>query len=662
MRQERLRAIAPTVALGLGVAYLILTRLLLSWSGIIGDGARDLAVASRILRGEEFPLRGPLFGNTFYLGPIYYYVVALPLGLFRTATAVMSFLSLVTLLGVYLAYRVGTLLFDRRTGLVFACLLAGDFMAAIAALQLSNIPLILPVSLALIHTTLLAIVHRRPGYLVVAMSIAAIALQIHPATVTLFPFLAVGICLPTERGRGKALAIGTAIALILFAPFLADELTRQGNNVHRIFESLKQLVRIGEGPPLAALPKTFWWALFLSPTAALRMSEGVAPLWLRHLAFLMLYAVSLTALAGLGLTFAGLLQRERRKSSALVLCWLFPWWLIVPRFFSVLTWWYLYPIHPAFLLLAARTLVWISDRVPQAWRWRMIFPYAFSLVAFVLPAWLATATIQRSADEGLLRLPSPLVWSPDASGTQATEYVYPSIGVREEERLTKVLLQESGCDPSLLKRLHGFSLWLALQSRGVLLQLHQPQCRGRGDAGHTASFLVMRRSDLPPAVRQPTEPFRPLVIIRQPTPGLLTEVRYSPTFQKRWESRVFNDSAWESLTIPMLRTPDPTAYPAPPDMTWPRTPIFIRARLRSSGTGSVLLGIAFPSAAPWLYQGHVIAVFVNGEPSPPPHVRTPYLLLYNLGSLLTPGDNLIALAIGGPPTFTLDLFALSAEP
>jgi len=659
---NRLPRITPALLIGLGVAYLVLTRLLLAWNGVIGDGARDLAVALRILRAEEFPLRGPLFGNTFHLGPIYYYFVALPLGLFQTATAVMSFLALVTLLAVYFGYRVGTLLFDRRTGLVFACLLGGDFIAAIAALQLSNISLILPISLALIHTTLLAVVHRRPGYLVVAMSIAAIALQIHPATVTLFPFFAVGICLPTERGRAKALAIGTAIALILFAPILADELTRQGNTVHQIFGSVKQPVRIGEGPPLAALPKTFWWGLFLSPGAARRMSEGVTPSWLRHLALLMAYAVSLTALAGLALTFADLFQRERRRSSALILCWLFPWWLIVPRFVIPLTWWYLYPIHPGFLLLAARTLVWISDRAPQAWRRRGILAYAFSLVAFVLPAWLATAAIQRSANEGLLRIPSPLVWRPDASGPQLPEFVYPSIGVREEERLTKSLLQESGCDPSLLKRLRGFSLWLALQSRGLLLQLHQPRCRGKGDPGHTGSFLVMRASDLPPAFRRPTEPFRPLVILRQPAPGLLTNVRYSPTFQRRWESRVFNDSAWESLTIPALRTPDPTAYPAPPDMTWPRTPIFVRARLRSSGTGSVFLGIAFPSAAPWIHQGHVNAVFVNGEPSPPPHVRTPYLQLYDLGSLLAPGNNLIALAIGGPPTFTLDLFALPEEP
>jgi hypothetical protein len=662
MRVDRLRGIAPTVALVLGVAYLVLTRLLLAWNGIIGaDGARDLAMASRILHGQEFPLLGPLSGHTFQLGPLYYFMLALPLALFRTATGVISFLALLTLLSVFFAYRVGTLLFDRWAGFLFACLLAGDFNVALAAFQISNSDLILPTSLALVYTTLLAVVHRRPGYLTLALPLAAVALQIHPATVSLFPLLVVAVCLPTERGKPKALVIGSGIALILLAPYLAYELLHHGDNVRRIIAALRAIPRAGGGPHPFAIHKLFWWAIFVGPRAATHLSEGVAPLWLRHLALVILHAVAVAALVGLGLTVAGLFHRQRRWSCALLLCWFLPWWVIIPRVRSALYWWYLYPIQPAFLLFAALAIARLSDRLPLTWRWRAIFPYAFGLFAFMLPAWLSMAAFQRTAKEGLLRLPASLLWQPEAQAGNAVDFIYPSIGIRQEERLTKTLLEESGCDASLPTGLHGHPLWLTLQSRGVLVQLHQPRCRGKGDPGHMVTFIGMRKSDLPPVFRHAGQTPGPLLILRQTEPGPLRDVRYSDRLQSGWEMRDFDDSAWTPLRLPALQPPDPVTYPPPPDMIWPRSPIYIRARLRYSGTGAVFLGVAFPSAAPWFYQGRAEEVLVNGKPSPPPRLQAAYLLLYDLGSVLAPGENLVALVIGGAPQFTLDLFALTTE-
>ena len=66
---------------------------------LLVDGSRDLAQAWKIVSGENLPLQGPLFGGAFHLGPLYFYLVALPLALWGTATAVIVFLSLLTLLG-----------------------------------------------------------------------------------------------------------------------------------------------------------------------------------------------------------------------------------------------------------------------------------------------------------------------------------------------------------------------------------------------------------------------------------------------------------------------------------------------------------------------------------------------------------------------------------
>jgi len=663
MHHDRRRGIALTAAIGLAVAYLVLTRLFLAWNGIVGaDGARDLAVTLRLLRGEEFPLQGPLFGGVFYLGPLYYFVVAAPLALFGTATAVISFLACLTLLGVFFAYRVGTLLFDRRTGVLFACLLAGDFTAALAAFHISNAGLILPASLALLYTTLLAVIHRRPGYLAIAIALAAAALQIHPVTVTLLPLLIVAACLPTAKGKATALTIGAAFALVLFAPYLAYEFTHHGENLGRLISHLGRPRPIGEGLHLTTLPKILWWAVLLGPRAATQISEGITPVWLRALAIATLHAASIAGLVGLGLTIVGLFQRERRQSCALVLCWFLPWWLIVPGALSPLTWWYLYPIQPVFLLFAAVALARLFDHVPTMRRWPAISLSAFGLFAFALPAWLGMAAFERSAKEGLLRLPASLLLRSETQATDAGDFVYPTIGIRQEERLTKALLHEAGCDGSLITRLHGLPLWLTLQSRGVLLALHQSRCRSSGDPVQRASFVGLRRSDLPSSFRLGADPVGPMVIVRESPNAHLAEGRYTDRLETGWEAVDFNDRAWLTLQLPALRPPDPAAYPPPPDMTWVRSPIFVRAKLRYSGTGTLLLGIAFPSSAPWLYQGHTHGLFVNGRPAPPPRLRAAYLILYELGSVLTPGENLVALAIGGAPHFTLDLFAIASEP
>jgi len=659
--RERLHQVGAGTAVGVGAAYLVFTRLQLAWSGFIGaDGARDLAIALRLVHGEEIPLRGPLFGMTFHLGPLYYYLVAIPLGLFHTATAVTAVLTLLNLSAVYFGYRVARTLFDRRTGILFACLLAGDFVAASAVSQLSNVSLVLPLTLWLLDATLGTIVHRDPRWLALALPLAGAAVQIHPTVAALFPLLLVACLVPTRRGKATSVTLGIAGAAILSAPFLLYELTHQGENVRRILGMAMSVVRRASAAPLLAIPDLFRWVLLVGPGTASRLSDGLTPLWLRNVALVALYAVAAAALAGLSLVIVGLFRQARPRSSALIVTWLLPWWLITPAFASPITWWHLYPIQPALLLSAALALARLGDRLPRMRRSCRSLPYTFAIAAFVLPAWLAMATFQRAADRGLLLLPASLFWEPGGRAQGRDPFRFPSIGLRREERLMASLLQETGCSPSLLHRLHGLPLWLTLQSRGILLRLHQPLCR-RGPASQDAvAVLGVRASDLPPPLAASGEPAGPVVLFRQRAPAILTQVRVSERVASGWPAPGFDDSRWRPLALPAVRMPDPTAYPPRPDMAWPRSPVYLRARLRYAGAGSAMLGVAFPSAAPWLYQGRVEALFVNGRPAPPPRLQAPDLLLYDLGPVLVPGENLVGLAVGGAPDFTLDLFVLTA--
>lgn len=75
---------------------------------IATDTARDLIAAWDIVQGTNFPLRGPELYTTWTLGPIWYYLLALPLALTHSAAVAALMIAALAGLKFPLAYRLGT--------------------------------------------------------------------------------------------------------------------------------------------------------------------------------------------------------------------------------------------------------------------------------------------------------------------------------------------------------------------------------------------------------------------------------------------------------------------------------------------------------------------------------------------------------------------------
>lgn len=92
----------------------------------LGDEGRDAIVIKDILEGRHLPLIGPptSVGN-IYLGPLYYYMMAIPMAIFYlnpvAAAGMDAFLGVVT---VALIYYLGKTWFNRKAGLIAAYLYA----------------------------------------------------------------------------------------------------------------------------------------------------------------------------------------------------------------------------------------------------------------------------------------------------------------------------------------------------------------------------------------------------------------------------------------------------------------------------------------------------------------------------------------------------------
>jgi len=95
------------------------------WTAVASsDTNRDIFFAQQIASGASFPLTGPAINSMLHLGPLWYYVLAIPLWLIPNAAAVTGFMAAISALQFPLAYVLGRRYGSAREGVLFALALA----------------------------------------------------------------------------------------------------------------------------------------------------------------------------------------------------------------------------------------------------------------------------------------------------------------------------------------------------------------------------------------------------------------------------------------------------------------------------------------------------------------------------------------------------------
>ncbi len=88
------------------------------------DTSRDIFFAQQIAAGQSFPLTGPAINGMLHLGPLWYYLLAIPLLFVPNAAAVTGMMGLLSATQFPLAYVLGRRLRNPDEGLLFALSLA----------------------------------------------------------------------------------------------------------------------------------------------------------------------------------------------------------------------------------------------------------------------------------------------------------------------------------------------------------------------------------------------------------------------------------------------------------------------------------------------------------------------------------------------------------
>lgn len=248
----------------------------------------------------------------------------------RITTAVLG------AVGVWLIYLAGARLFDRRTGLIAAALIAvSPLIVYQSHLAVNDVPMLVPVALSLFGAAGVLRKGRTPDYLIAGIGLGLAAATKYTAGIVVLPLLAAGVVQFRVNRRSAMVGLTAGLAASIAAFFVAN--------------------------PYALLNFSTFWEQFgglpVSPSEGSRKLGEPETNGIRYYLWVLTWALgwvpALAALFG-----AGLLAMKERAAAALlvpapVLFILFAGSLL--RYFGR----YLLPVFPMIVLTAAFATTWL---------------------------------------------------------------------------------------------------------------------------------------------------------------------------------------------------------------------------------------------------------------------------------------------------------------
>jgi 4-amino-4-deoxy-L-arabinose transferase-like glycosyltransferase len=221
------------------------------WLHFAGDEGRDLLIVEEIIFGENFRLLGPSASTGgFFLGPAYYYLIALPLIIFNHPAAPAFLVALFGIATIWLIYLTTRRLATPAAGLI-AALIYATSLVAITYSRWSWNPNPLPFFVTLIIWCVWGI--NQPSkksqgrwsggikYTLLLGLALGIAVQLHAVALLLFPALLIFWLIFHPRVKSlKAWLIGIGVFLLTQIPWLWYEVTNNFANLRGVFNVLGQ--------------------------------------------------------------------------------------------------------------------------------------------------------------------------------------------------------------------------------------------------------------------------------------------------------------------------------------------------------------------------------------------------------------------------------------
>lgn len=208
----------------------------------LGDEGRDVLVVKRMLLDGKFTLLGPITSvGSIYMGPVYYYLTAPFLFLWRfdpVGPAIM--VAIFSLITIYLIYRIGRDYFHPIVGLVAALTYSVARLTVIYGRSSWN-PNVVPFFAGLlIFSVLKTIVNKQYKFLYLAGFCLGILIQLHYVTFMFLPILAAIYLWFKPKIPLKYYLLMLFFFLMAYSPFILFEFRHQFVNTKGAFEFMSE--------------------------------------------------------------------------------------------------------------------------------------------------------------------------------------------------------------------------------------------------------------------------------------------------------------------------------------------------------------------------------------------------------------------------------------
>lgn len=436
------------------------------------DTARDLHWAWQIARGDAFPALGPRFADRFELGPIWFYLLSLPLLAGGGVTSASVFTALLAALKYPLALVLGNRLGGARLGVAWMCMLALPSLAWFTQMTWTHISPSL--TAALLFGLALLADRRQPDSIRAVMLGTAIMLMLHAhPTLLALAWPALWNCWRgpdrIRRAFYMALPIAASLMPVVLAHWFAGGTT-----------TLEAPEPVQITAALSTIPTLVWQTFVYGADSAIHLATSALPALRLPMQLLAGFAAAI-GLIGLGI---GLFTAPAmRRLAGLTVAMLAVYFVFVALARPV-TWWYMMlgALAPASLLLA---LGWsrLPARAVQGLA-LAVLPIAAALLVGLLRTAVADTT--RNFPPGLFNL--------KVTAEQRSISTVPWLPMLAQDRLARELCRADGGVV-----LHG-TLGFVLDPTGRILHgLHCPEVLewrlGGQDTNATHAFALA--ADIP---------------------------------------------------------------------------------------------------------------------------------------------------------------------
>ncbi len=188
-------------------------------ANLTADTARDLAAARQIIEGH-LVAHGPIINSALYLGPVWYYLLALGMAITGSITGTSVLVGLLAAAKFPLAYCTGRELADVRFGFFTAIAVAVPGPGILQAVTWTNPVLVEAAAWLFLFACCRSWRRQSDGWLIVAALSLGLAIHAHPTCLLFSPLLAGVVAARARAGTMPRVAILGAAALLLAVPFL----------------------------------------------------------------------------------------------------------------------------------------------------------------------------------------------------------------------------------------------------------------------------------------------------------------------------------------------------------------------------------------------------------------------------------------------------------